>query len=431
MRVRNIISFTLIVLLMIFVIACGSKEQDSGDIIERLDEEKYSELLEDENYEEIVHEFFEDIQNTDDFEVYENTKTENDNRHISELTRYFDINTYSDGYVTIDITNSARTRNQGWAITDAHGNIIYDGGKEEVVSFASLQVADIRLPVWNNIIKIPINGGIRLINIITGDSVEILNSNTVVNGSENGLIWVLSEEKTLSDIIYSLNCYDDELNCICSIVPETIQKAGKIISDQETGVLFLITKDHQVEVIDHKRDLGTALNAYREKLINYFSSSDIDFYEIVDISDRMIRFKDSYFFNVESNEYLYIDNIPEFEGASKFYAGPCGEGLIAVEMESSTGRFAAIIDKTANVVCAPTDKFHFIYTYSNDLPEVYFSEGLCVAINQVYGYIDCDGNWVIQPQYTSADEYSEGYARVHSYGETYIIDKVGNIVLVN
>ena len=42
-----------------------------------------------------------------------------------------------------------------------------------------------------------------------------------------------------------------------------------------------------------------------------------------------------------------------------------------------------------------------------------FSEGLA-AVQQDgrYGYIDTDGNWVVEPTYTNAGRFSEGFARV-------------------
>ena len=67
-----------------------------------------------------------------------------------------------------------------------------------------------------------------------------------------------------------------------------------------------------------------------------------------------------------------------------------------------------------------------------------FSEGLArVRVKkygylQQYGYIDMAGNMIIPPQYDNATDFSDGLARVHNgfaRAETSFIDKSGNVVL--
>jgi hypothetical protein len=57
-------------------------------------------------------------------------------------------------------------------------------------------------------------------------------------------------------------------------------------------------------------------------------------------------------------------------------------------------------------------------------------EGLaCVKNGGKYGYIDKNGNWMIQPQFESARVFSEGLAAVRIQELEGYIDRSGNIVI--
>ena len=66
--------------------------------------------------------------------------------------------------------------------------------------------------------------------------------------------------------------------------------------------------------------------------------------------------------------------------------------------------FSAVIDFAGNVIIEPTAKY--------ELNESKFtSNGLCRAKDTatgLYGFIDINGNWAIQPQYQSVTNFSDG-----------------------
>lgn len=97
---------------------------------------------------------------------------------------------------------------------------------------------------------------------------------------------------------------------------------------------------------------------------------------------------------------------------------PFSEGLAAVRVgvEPKYG----FIDKTGKLVIPAQ--------YDAVLP---FTEGLAAAqLNQQWGYINPQGQWVIQPQsYTAVTEFSEGMARVEQNIRVGFIDKTGKLVI--
>ena len=91
------------------------------------------------------------------------------------------------------------------------------------------------------------------------------------------------------------------------------------------------------------------------------------------------------------------------------------EGLAAVRVSEKWG----FIDKNGNMVINP----------EYDKAEL-FSEGLAaVALNGKWGYIDRAGRWVVKPQYEFADDFSEGFAGVVGNGKYGFINKQGELVI--
>lgn len=99
-------------------------------------------------------------------------------------------------------------------------------------------------------------------------------------------------------------------------------------------------------------------------------------------------------------------------------ATPFSGGLAAVRVGAEF-KFG-FIDKTGKLVIPAQ--------YDAVLP---FTEGLAAAqLNQQWGYINPQGQWVIQPQpYTAVAEFSEGMARVEQGSRAGFIDKTGKLVI--
>lgn len=66
------------------------------------------------------------------------------------------------------------------------------------------------------------------------------------------------------------------------------------------------------------------------------------------------------------------------------------------------------------------------YEFGEDIE---FSEGLHpVKQNDLWGYIDEQAQWVIQPQYDSADNFCNGLALVEKVGKLMYIDHSGAVI---
>ena len=62
-----------------------------------------------------------------------------------------------------------------------------------------------------------------------------------------------------------------------------------------------------------------------------------------------------------------------------------------------------------------------------------FSEGLCAVDKSsnsgIYGFIDKDGKWIIEPKYEAVGDFHQGVCRVRINKLWGLIDKEGNIII--
>lgn len=141
---------------------------------------------------------------------------------------------------------------------------------------------------------------------------------------------------------------------------------------------------------------------------------------------------------------------PQFEKASSF-----SEGLAVVERESLYGyintkgeyviepQFGAANDFSEGLakVVKGVESYWYIDAEGKCKTEAtgwwswhdHFAVGLALQKNDegLFGYINVNGEYVIEPQFTSASEfYDDGYAIVYKKGEKHaIIDREGNVIL--
>jgi len=128
-------------------------------------------------------------------------------------------------------------------------------------------------------------------------------------------------------------------------------------------------------------------------------------------------------FDEQQNLVLDLKEIDEFSEFEKFMWVISDEGLVSVRADLY---YYSIIDLKGNVLCAPSDELNFTDEYTLFTP----SSGLCAAKSEwteLYGYIKTDGTWVIPPIYSSATNFSEGYAIVN---DTTVIDPTGKAILI-
>lgn len=142
---------------------------------------------------------------------------------------------------------------------------------------------------------------------------------------------------------------------------------------------------------------------------------------------------------------MNLYNIPEFKDVAFFKAIECGvynnKTYYTVYLTNKSGvAFSSVIDENSNIIISPTKEFSLGYSYDktvNYLTHKYyqaysFSTGLCKAKDPqtgLFGFIDLQGNWVIQPQYKNVTDFSEynGEAYAVVDGVT-IINRKGDIV---
>ncbi len=122
---------------------------------------------------------------------------------------------------------------------------------------------------------------------------------------------------------------------------------------------------------------------------------------------------------------VQLEEIPEFQGAKKIVGYAYGvDDYSAVYIQSpSDTDFYAIVDRNGTVTMQPQKEIGF-HKYS------YFRHNLCPAYDitsNLWGYVDPEGTWIIQPQYASATYFSEeGLATVN---DNIVIDTAGRVVI--
>ncbi|XKM13496.1 WG repeat-containing protein [Orbaceae bacterium ac157xtp] len=97
---------------------------------------------------------------------------------------------------------------------------------------------------------------------------------------------------------------------------------------------------------------------------------------------------------------------------------------------SSAKKRYQLIDNEGNVIKQLDPKITWVYPYSSGLAVAQIDIGSGKKPHR-YGYIDFNGNWVIQPQYKSANEFDGNFASVELGSNDLIIDKKGTQVFKN
>jgi hypothetical protein len=139
-----------------------------------------------------------------------------------------------------------------------------------------------------------------------------------------------------------------------------------------------------------------------------------------------------------NNKYGFIDTTGKIIVAPVYDdVRPFSQGLAAVRHGNKWG----YIDKTGREVISPrfslagsftSDGLALIGTSPEDagIPKTEEAMEYESEENIYYGFIDRTGKWVIKPQFTSANEFSEGLAAVEEqYGKLGYIDKTGKFVI--
>ncbi len=153
---------------------------------------------------------------------------------------------------------------------------------------------------------------------------------------------------------------------------------------------------------------------------------------------QLVHMKDydlNYIFPTSISWPVDLRDIPEFKGAYQIGSdAQAGDGYAAVTIKNDQEKyFYAVVDEQGNVTMKPQTKIRFAVNPSVSgviFEKSVFCNGLCPAFDSeagMWGYIDPQGNWVIEPQFGSAGSFGpDGYATVN---RNIVIDRTGEAIL--
>ena len=184
--------------------------------------------------------------------------------------------------------------------------------------------------------------------------------------------------------------------------------------------------------------------------------SDFDFYPIKNTTHRllsndfvalyygMLGTQGSCYAIVYKNQIIIdLRDIPEFGGAEVHtisYAEHNGKHYFTIVLESKSNvLFHALMDADGNILISPTTNYNLSYSYKkesysteNTYVAYSFSAGLCKAQDTetgLFGFIDLNGKWVIEPQYKNVTDFSEYNGEAYAVvDEITIINSKGKVV---
>lgn len=158
---------------------------------------------------------------------------------------------------------------------------------------------------------------------------------------------------------------------------------------------------------------------------------DADGREIAPVRGRGSGFRDGLALAEIDGHYCYIDR----SGArpfpqSFFWADNFSEGLAWVQIKPRFGfRRWALIDTSGGFVLPPAPGGRG-YPFSQGLSRREQYDGLLHVLRWREGFVDRSGNWVIEPNYRRAADFSEGVAAVQSPKSLWgYVDHQGQMVI--
>lgn len=236
-----------------------------------------------------------------------------------------------------------------------------------------------------------------------------------IGGVSEGYFWVETFEESLAGKTYTVTYYSAKDFTAVATFEDTrafpeesylVQESGRDFSSVQNGMAYLA-----------KGNMVPSGLIHAESAVS-FKMSDYDEAYIPSQSAK------------NGNWTLDLDTIEAFEVArykELIAAGTDKDGKLLGTVcltNSSNTKYYAIVDNTGKVLLDAQTNIIL------DSKLSVFNNGLCVAMDaesESWGYINAQGQWVIQPQYTSARPFaSDGYAVVNDIA---VIDEEGKLVL--
>lgn len=140
---------------------------------------------------------------------------------------------------------------------------------------------------------------------------------------------------------------------------------------------------------------------------------------------------------VSASTYAYIDPSGEiqFQWEAPALVGPVDNNRAIKYIPTNEEKISLdIIDGTGNIVARDIliDELsvQFYYREEFQFERLAFTEGrLLVQRDGKYGFLNENGEWIVEPQYEDAEQYSEGLAAVCQNGKYGYIDLDGNVAI--
>ena len=182
-----------------------------------------------------------------------------------------------------------------------------------------------------------------------------------------------------------------------------INRKGKVVIEPEylyasefTEGCALIVVDTVWSKCNYKYNYGEL--TYKYGYINKSNKIIIDT-SLIYVNDYALK----------NYDFLGLNELLCYNGRIKFQ-----------EKNKSNYLYEGYMDKNGNIVISPIHQYQYGTHFSNDMAAVMDENYRC-------GYIDINGDIIIDYIYENASEFSEGYAIVSSGSDAFIIDKKGNI----
>ena len=239
------------------------------------------------------------------------------------------------------------------------------------------------------------------------------NNITAIGKVSEGYFWVETVEEDISGNMYTVRYYSaDDLSIVATF------NNIRAIPDNQTigGTNSTLT------------DTGEGKLAYKLNQYSYYDD-DLVIFNISEYDSSYAPKQDSW--NID------LDQVENFSSASYYYYHVSSKNnnkgqLATVALKNSNGTwFYSIVDSNGNVLMQPQKNITFpLVDKTTEIDNYDFCKDLCPAKDAdsgYWGYIDPNGNWKIQPQYSTATSFSaDGYATVN---DKIVINTEGKVIL--
>lgn len=465
---------TLLMVFSLFIVGCASNDSNVSDIKDLIDQQLSSNNSDTESPESSV--------SDDEQSPYNIVSLGEFYNGLSRATVYI----YDEGYYSSDAYSAGYSDGYFlYGYVDVEGKMviepIYRKAPEKIDGLALVEIYEGLNTYTTDIIN---SKGESVVPGLSDGTIQSFGE------ISEGMIWVKTVEKTFDGNIYTISYYNENGLAFSFKNAEIVKYYSNSEADSCSnfcngyanlkidGIERLITKDGNVlsfdaigydDLLNSRWDgpstyidigilkvYGEYANVaiYMQRPDGYVTSKEA--YGIIDYANNTISYCewDKRYQNVKKwGDYLVVDgvvaernldnviiNIAEVFGIEKHMIDNINvsfeDKVITVAvLNKDYELFFAAVGFDGKTIIEPTQDIFIstneFYNQHNSKGEelITFSDGLILAKDtktKLWGYIDKNGDWYIEPQYETASAFSEGYAVVNN---TQIINKNGEVIL--